>query len=82
MVNAVLGMGGTAGYALGKRGEYLVRLLPGGRGYRVSRCDLYRHLGVTGLGGRATDKHRQAEQPGLAAVYDQPCSVSAPVPPR
>ncbi|MGW1762738.1 integrase [Streptomyces sp. NPDC002073] len=44
--NCVLGMGRTLGYALARRGAYPVRLLPGGRGYRVSRYDLYRHLGI------------------------------------
>ncbi|MFD6889318.1 hypothetical protein [Streptomyces sp. NPDC059957] len=44
--NSVLGMGRTAGYALARRGAYPVRLLPGGRGYRISRYDLYRHLGI------------------------------------
>ncbi|MFC8493223.1 integrase [Streptomyces sp. NPDC057235] len=46
VANKVLGMGRTAGYALAKRGDYPVRLLPGGSGYRVSRYDLYRYLGV------------------------------------
>lgn len=44
--NGVLGIGRTTGYALAKRGQYPVRLLPGSRAYRVSRYDLYRHLGV------------------------------------
>ncbi|WP_256726566.1 integrase [Streptomyces acidiscabies] len=45
--NRALGIGRTTGYGLAKRQQYPVRLLPHSRGYRVSRYDLLRHLGVS-----------------------------------
>ena len=45
--NRALGIGRTTGYGLAKREQYPVRLLPHSRGYRVSRYDLLRHLGVS-----------------------------------
>ncbi|WP_307783210.1 integrase [Streptomyces sp. MBT53] len=44
--NRALGLGRTTGYSLAKGERYPVRLLPATRGYRVSRYDLLRHLGV------------------------------------
>lgn len=50
--NRALGLGRTTGYSLARGGRYPVRLLPANRGYRISRYDLLRHLGVgPGEGG-------------------------------
>ncbi|MFD9789603.1 integrase [Streptomyces sp. NPDC059070] len=54
--NRALSLGRTTGYSLAKRGVYPVPLLPGRRGYVVSRYHLHQYLGV------------QAERPkGVAA---------------
>lgn len=45
--NRALTLGRTTGYSLAKRGLYPVPLLPGRRGYVVSRYHLHRYLGVT-----------------------------------
>lgn len=44
--NRALMIGRTTGYSLAKRGLYPVPLLPGRRGYVVSRYHLHRYLGV------------------------------------
>ncbi|MFD9069470.1 integrase [Streptomyces lasiicapitis] len=44
--NRALMIGRTTGYSLAKRGAYPVPLLPGRRGYVVSRYHLHRYLGV------------------------------------
>lgn len=45
--NRALMIGRTTGYSLAKRGQYPVPLLPGRRGYVVSRYHLHQYLGVT-----------------------------------
>ncbi|MFJ9816140.1 integrase [Streptomyces sp. NPDC101151] len=55
VANRALGIGRTTGYSLAKGGQYPVRLLPGNRGYRVSRYDLLRYLGVEVSGGAEAD---------------------------
>ncbi|MFF0744234.1 integrase [Streptomyces sp. NPDC004111] len=44
--NRALMIGRTTGYSLAKRGMYPVPLLPGRRGYVVSRYHLHRYLGA------------------------------------
>jgi hypothetical protein len=51
--NRALTLGRTTGYSLAKRGQYPVPLLPGRRGYVVSRYHLYRYLGVTPEAGES-----------------------------
>lgn len=45
--NRALMIGRTTGYSLAKRGMYPVPLLPGRRGYVVSRYHLHQYLGVS-----------------------------------
>lgn len=51
--NRALGYGRTHGYALAKSGRYPVRLLEKGSRYRVTRYDLFAHLGLTAEGAVA-----------------------------
>ncbi|MFC6089433.1 DNA-binding protein [Saccharothrix lopnurensis] len=64
--NRALGLSRSRGYELAKHGEYPVRVLPIGRGYRVPTADLWAVLGVTAPQETAAAQEEEAAAPGMA----------------